>query len=95
MPSAVIECTTFVKDPGATKPYSRNWEDILDDGETIVTSTWDGGGLTTSGDYILGDRCYVFLAGGVVNTVYVVGNTILTSEGRTYCREFRIAVELT
>jgi hypothetical protein len=95
MPSAVIECTSFVKDPAATKPYCRNWSEILDAGETIVTSTWDGGGLTVVSSYILGEKCFAFLSGGVINTVYVVSDTITTSAGRTYVREIRIVVEYT
>jgi hypothetical protein len=95
MPSAVIECTSFVKDPAAIKPYSRDWSEILDAGETILTSSWDGGGITVVSDYVLGEKCFAFLSGGVVDTVYVVGCTIATSAGRTYTREIRVVVEET
>ena len=95
MPSAVIECTSFIKDPAATKPYCRDWSEILDAGETISTSAWSGGGLTVGDDWVLGEKCYVFLSGGAWNTVYVVGNHILTSLGREYTREFRIVCEYT
>ena len=95
MPSAVVSCASFIKDPAATKDYWIDWSEILEAGETIATSAWDGGGLTTSGAYVVGDVAYVFLAGGVVDTVYVVGNTITTSLGRTYRREIRIICERT
>jgi hypothetical protein len=95
MPSAVIECTSFIKDPAATKVYGRDWSEILDAGETIATSAWDGGGLTVGDDWVLGEKCYVFLSGGVLNTVYVCGNHIVTSLGREYTRELRIVCEYT
>jgi hypothetical protein len=95
MPSAIVQCTTFVKDPSAVKDYDVDWSEILDAGETITSSNWAGGGLTTSGAYILDDKCYVFLAGGTLGTIYIVGNSVVTSAGRAYTREFRVSIERT
>ena len=95
MPSATVDPVTFVKSPSAVKDYSINWSNILEAGETISTSTWDGGGLTSSNPTWNGDVTVTFLAGGTVGTVYVVANTVVTSLSRTYVREFKIAVENT
>lgn len=93
MPSATYDVRTFVKDPEATKDYFVDWSMILEDGETILTSTWSGGGLTASGGYVLGERAYTFLSGGAYNATYVVANSIYTSLGRSYTREFRVTTE--
>jgi hypothetical protein len=95
MPSATMEIETKVKDPDAVKDFHVDWADVLDTAETIATAAWDGGGLTPSGGYILGDKSYTLLAGGVTGTTYVVTNTIVTSAGRTYNRQFRIACQET
>jgi len=95
MPSATIDPEMKIKDPGATKDYCMNWEDILEPGETIATSTWNGGGLTASGGYTVGKRAYTFLAGGVIGTVYVVADEVTTSLVRTYRRELWISCEAT
>jgi hypothetical protein len=93
MPSATYDVRTFVKDPEATKDYYFDWSEILEDGETILTSTWSGGGLTATGGYVLGERTYIFLAGGAYDSTYVVANTVVTSLGRSYTREFRVTTE--
>jgi hypothetical protein len=95
VPSATVDPVMFVKNSGATKDYSFNWSEILEVGETIATSSWDGGGLTSSSATWNGDVTTTFLAGGTTGTVYVCTNTITTSLGRTYARQFKVSVEAT
>lgn len=95
MPSATVDPVTFIKNPSADKDYSVNWSDILEAGETIAGSSWDGGGLTSSHPTWTEATTTTFLAGGTAATVYVVTNIITTSLGRTYARQFKVSVENT
>jgi hypothetical protein len=93
MPSATCEVVTKIKDPDAIKDYYIDWSNVLEAAESILSSTWSGGGLGASAGYVLGGRAYTMLSGGVSGTTYVVANTIVTSSGRSYTREFRVTCE--
>jgi hypothetical protein len=95
MPSAIITCKMFDKDPSAKKDYFVDWSELLETSEYILTSSWDGGGLTIDKNWFTGGVAYAYVYGGTLGTVYVVGNTITTSKGRTYKREILINVVAT
>lgn len=50
---------------------------------TIVSSSWDGGGLTVEDDEVSGTETRVKLSGGAVDTKYRVTNRVVTSTGET------------
>lgn len=82
------------KDPQETADYAIDWAELLDDSETISTSSWavSPTGPTLSGAGTSGTRAYVFVAGGTAGTEYVLTNTIITSGGRTYEKSLVVPV---
>lgn len=82
------------KDPDATLDYVWDWNEWLDEGETLTASTF----LTTVG-LVISDYSHttktatVWLSGGTAGQVYQVTNRITTSSGRIDDRSITIRVE--
>jgi hypothetical protein len=76
-----------LKDPDATLDYGVRWavNGWLDADETVTSSSWTvEAGITKQSDSISSDgkTTVVWLAGGTVNTDYLITNHIVTSKGR-------------
>lgn len=82
----------FTKDPDAVLDYQFNWEDWLEDGETISTSTFLVDGLTIDSQGHNTTRATVWLSGGGAGNVYRVTNRVVTSDSRTDDRSISIRV---
>lgn len=71
------------KDPDAKKDYSVDWTNMLQEGETIVSSTWSASpeGLTLYDGSVSEGRATTWISGGSAGTTYEVTNHIITSRG--------------
>ncbi len=84
------------KDPDDVLLYRMDWSAFLSPlSDTISTSAWDGGGLTVGTDAIETNslKTTLWLSGGTDGTTYTVANKIVTAEGRTVERSFKLMVE--
>jgi hypothetical protein len=80
------------KSPTGRKRVELDWRPWLA-GETITSSSWTvPAGLTDDGHSESGGETTIFLTGGSLATVYVVTNTIVTSDGRNEDRSFEVSV---
>jgi len=86
------------KAPGATLDYAINYTTWLD-ADTISSSSFaietianDAAPLTNAGASSTTTSVSINLAGGTLNNVYTVTNTIVTAGGLTEVREFRVAI---
>ncbi len=83
----------MLKDPNAYLPFEISWENWLEDGETIATSTWTPTtGITAGASSKTDTAATVWLSGGTVKTDYECFNTITTSGGRTERAMIKIQV---
>lgn len=81
------------KDPDELLDYALEWSNVLEDGETISTSTWTvPTGLTDSAASISGTQTRIWFSSGTAGVTYAVTNKITTSEGRTYERVARLPI---
>lgn len=71
----------FDKDPDATLTYTVIWDDVLPEGDPIISSDWIVSGLSLVSDYFTDTTTSVMFSGGVVNTIYQVINRIHSSGG--------------
>jgi hypothetical protein len=75
---------------GAVLDYGFTWsgKGWLRPGETIGTSTWaiTGTDITLGATYNQGGVTTVFISGAVLNNIYRLTNSIITSAGRTDSR---------
>lgn len=84
----------FEHAPNAKLDYGFDWTAWLASDETISTSSWDTGVLTSSSPQITGNKITsVFVEGGVVGGNYNLTNTITTSTGRRDSRTLKIFVK--
>lgn len=91
------------KDPDDVCDYQFNWEDRLEDGETIATSvfTVDQGTVTIDGTSdpkppaVDGSLTTFWARGGTAGEVCVVTNRVLTSADRSYDDSARLRIKST
>jgi hypothetical protein len=84
------------KDPADKLLYRMDWTHFLTPlADMIATSSWDGGGLTLSGEALETGNlaAAVWIAGGSAGTTYTVRHRIETTAGRTVQRSFKLRVE--
>ena len=84
------------KDPEAVLDYQLDYTNYLASGDSITTSTVTvDSGLTKDSDTLTGSGKLVTitLSGGTEGTVYTVKNTVVTNDGRTAVKRFRVKVE--
>lgn len=75
--------TAMLKDPAALLDYRVDWSPWLEDGDTIVASTWAvPDGLTAESDSFTDTAAIVWLSGGEAGRAYEVVNHITTVGGR-------------
>jgi hypothetical protein len=83
----------FVKDPGESKRYGRDWTDHLEDGDSVAVSEWViEDGLTASGEELVGAIAVIRLSGGTSGEDYDVTNHVTTTQGDEFERTFTVAV---
>lgn len=81
------------KDPDAVLDWVWDWNEWLDDGETISTSTFiPSVGINVDSTSNTTKTATVWLSGGTAGQVYQVTNRITTSSGRTDDRSITIRV---
>lgn len=96
------------KDPDAVKPYYVDWEDYLENGETISTSVWliegiaegtwptgspnDSETLAIDSKSNTTTRATIWLSGGIIDTDYEITNRITTTGGITDDRTVKLRV---
>lgn len=81
----------FTKDPSEVLDYAQDWNDVLEEGETITDSTWAvGSGITqtTPAPSVTEGVATIWLSGGTEAHRYALTNHITTSEARQYERTF-------
>lgn len=84
----------YIKDPDAISDYAWDWASFLGS-DTITISMW----LIDSADLIIvtdsndATTTTVRLFGGILETSYTVTNRIVTGDGRTNDRSFRIRIK--
>jgi hypothetical protein len=93
----------IIKDPGATITYTIDWTAWLPTTSNISTSTWTISSVTGDGANALtkvsdgittGNRySYIQVNKGTSGNIYTVKNTIVTTDGTTDVRRFRITVQ--
>lgn len=94
--TACVVTLPMGKSPTDVRPYRVDWGPFLVPlQDRVLTSAWDGGGLTVEAHGIEagGLATFLWLSGGSEGTTYLVRNTVVTFEGRTVRRSFRILVE--
>lgn len=83
----------FRHDPNAALDYRIDWTQWLAEDEAVTTSTWAvPDGLAKGSDAHDDTTCTVWLSGGTVGVIYDVTNHVVTSQGRTDDRSFRVRV---
>ena len=89
------------KDTEAVLDYSVNWADWMPSEDSLDTSTWaistisgdtDPLAVDSSSILLVSDTTSAVISGGTSGNIYTVSNTIVTADGRTERRHFRIIV---
>ncbi len=89
------------KDPDDICDYQFNWEERLEDGETIATSTFtiDEGSvevdMVDNPPDFAGALTTFWLSGGVAGETCIITNRIVTSAGRQYDDSARLRIKST
>jgi hypothetical protein len=85
------------KDPEEVKDYIMDHSSVLEEDETLSTSSWAISGsdslLLEDSNEISGDQAVIWLSGGTLNVTYLLTNTVTTSDGRTYELSGRLKVK--
>lgn len=84
-----------VKDPNEIKDYSLDWTDMLEGGDTLISSEWSvtsGDNLTILTEPFTDTHTIVWLSGGEVGS-YVLLNRVETFGGRTYDQSVKLKVK--
>lgn len=88
-----MAATDHKKDPDAVLDWVWDWNEYLDDGETISTSTFIASvGITIDSTSNTTKTATVWLSGGTEGQVYQVTNRIESSAGRIDDRSITIRV---
>ncbi len=81
------------KDPSNVDDYEMLWSDVLNVGETILTSVFTApAGLTITSQAHTTNASQVRLSGGTAGVDYTLECTITTSSGRTLQHSVRLLV---
>lgn len=83
------------KSSGGILDYSVNWGSVIVSGESITSSTWSvsSSDLTVVSDSTSGVTTSAFISGGKNSYFYVLTNTIVTNQSRTFVRTINMKVE--
>lgn len=81
------------KDPSASLPYSFDWTDWLEGGDTIVSSTWTPpAGISVSNTSHTGQVTQATVSGGTDGSSYVIENHVVTANGLEDSRRLEVNV---
>lgn len=86
------------KDPAAQLTYVLNWADWMPQGDSLSSTTFAVSTITGASNVTIvssgvqGNTAYVQLSGGSAGNTYVVTNTIVTTNGATDARRFKLKV---
>jgi len=90
------------KDSEAVLDYGLNWADWMPTSDTISTSNWTVSTISGDSDPLAVDsssinttlhKTVATLSGGTDGNIYTVSNKIVTGDGRTDRRHFRVCVK--
>jgi len=83
------------KSSGGILDYAVDWGSVIASGESINTSSWtvSSTDLTVVSDSTSGVTTSAFISGGKNNYYYVLTNTIVTDQSRTFVRTITMKVE--
>ena len=83
------------KSSGGILDYAVDWGSVIVSGESINTSSWtvSSTDLTVVSDSTSGVTTSAFISGGKNNYYYVLTNTIVTDQSRTFVRTINMKVE--
>lgn len=83
----MVQAWRSPKDPDEIIDFQVDWSARLEEGETIVTSTWAITGsdsvLTEEDSEIDDESTVIWLSSGTLGVRYLLTNRITTSDGRT------------
>lgn len=87
----------IAKAPGAVLDYTEDWaatgDSWLATNETINSASWVyDAGITNDHTSLTATTATIWLSGGTVGVSYLVSCTIVTNQGRTDTRSFRVGV---
>lgn len=85
---------TYTKDPDEVLDYTIDYAPLLEDDETITTSTWEitPTGLTEDDTAESDQESTIWVSAGSHGVRYELVNTIVTDQGRTFLRAIAISV---
>lgn len=90
------------KDSEAVLDYGFSWADWMPTDDSISTSTWTVSAISGDSDPLAIDsssftgstsKTVATLSGGTDGNIYTVSNKIVTGDGRTDRRHFRVCVK--
>lgn len=82
------------KAPNESKDYGVDWSPYVDNGTTIISSSWTlPSGITQVTNSVDGLTTVIRLSGGTAGTKYVLENSITTSVGEILIQAIRVDVE--
>ena len=98
-----VQGTYIVKDPGSVIVYTIDWSDWLPTNSNISTSSWTLSTVTGDGANALAkvsdgitfanQHTYIEVQKGTDGNTYIAKNTVVTTDGTTDVRRFRIRVQ--
>ena len=98
-----VQGTYIVKDPGSVIVYTIDWSEWLPTNSNISTSSWTISTVTGDGANALAKvsdgitfankHTYIEVQKGTDGNTYIAKNTVVTSDGTTDVRRFRIRVQ--
>ena len=90
------------KDSEAVLDYGISWKDWMPTGDSISSSTWTVSTITGDSDPLAIDsssftgstsKTVATISGGTDGNIYTLSNKIVTGDGRTDRRHFRVCVK--
>lgn len=98
-----VQGTYIVKDPDSVITYTIDWSEWLPTNSNISTSTWSLSTVTGDGANALSkvsdgitsanQHTYIEVQKGTDGNTYIAKNTVVTTDGTTDVRRFRIRVQ--
>lgn len=88
----------FLKDPAARLDYGLDWTDRLNEGRSILESSWsvepaEADGLSIAESSRQANLCLAVLEGGIAGRIYRVSNRIGISDGSIDERSIVVRVD--
>lgn len=81
------------KDPEEELTFRFDYTDLLDDGDTVSSSSWSASGVTVADDDMTSTTTTVKLTGGTLGTKNKVKNTVITTNGEKIVRRLVVVIQ--